>query len=126
MDDSELAFWSTAAQLTVVLTLALVVEFRSAFRPRTSPRMTRFDRAIATVQIVSAALAIAAAFVQCLVTLSSGTSSSSAINAVSWTLVISFALLIVGPVADVVRRIWYRPKPKKRRRTGEAVSTTNA
>lgn len=132
MTDEDLGFWTTAAQLVVVLVFALIVEHRVAWNGTHPDRGWRSFKGMATTQVLLSTGFITAAFLICLVALSSGKSSAVQVNWVCWALISAFITVVLAPILDVVLTIWRQPEdpnnpePKSRRQLAREAKKRNA
>lgn len=115
MTEDELAFWTTSAQLTVVLALALMVEFRIAFvhNAQTPPSMKITQTAI----IVLNALGIGLAFYWSVGALYYEFADAWQRDWTRNALVVSFGLTLLSTVIFVLIRVWGDPAARQKVRS---------
>jgi hypothetical protein len=132
MTDEELGFWTTAAGSTIVLALALILEYQAIYGRRALDSGWRSYKMSASLQILGGAVSISIAFFNCLIALSSGESTSVRINSVSWALATAFAIVVLSPALALIVQVWIQPadpnnpEPQSRRKRRKAAKVVEA
>lgn len=109
MSQADLAFWSTAAQISVVLALAMTIEYARTFNGTHPDRGWRSFKGFASTQVLIGTVTIGTAFIMALYVLNDGHSTTGQKSLELNDLILGFIVVVVAPALALIVRIWRTP-----------------
>lgn len=105
MSQEKIAFWSTVAQISVVLALAMVASYPRLYSSKNRDRGWRSYKIGAVVGIISASISIATAMFSSVNALQAGHASVGSESAASTGLIIGFIVAVGWPATEPSLRV---------------------